>query len=65
MHTAAAQAFSNIALIKYWGDQDPCLRIPANGSISMSLEGLYTRMRVTFTDAVESDSLSINGQITT
>ncbi|MBN2149392.1 MAG: diphosphomevalonate decarboxylase, partial [Anaerolineales bacterium] len=29
------------------------------------LEGLYTRMRVTFTDAVESDSLSINGQITT
>ncbi len=62
MHTAAAQAFANIALIKYWGDQDPCLRLPANGSISMNLEGLVTRTHVTFDSGLPADALSINGE---
>lgn len=62
MPTATAQSFSNIALIKYWGDQDPCLRIPANGSISMNLDGLVTRTRVTFDPALPADALTINGE---
>ena len=59
-HTATAQSFSNIAFIKYWGDFDPCLRLPANGSLSMNLAGLYTRTRVTFESGLQRDSLSLN-----
>jgi diphosphomevalonate decarboxylase len=60
--TATGVACANIAFIKYWGDQDPCLRIPANGSISMNLGGLYTRTRVTFDAALAADTLTVNGQ---
>ncbi len=61
-HTAAAQSFSNVAFIKYWGDLDPCLRLPANGSLSMNLDGLHTRTQVTFDAALEADQLTVNGQ---
>ncbi len=53
MTTAAAQASPNIALIKYWGNRDPDLRIPANGSISINLDGLHTRTQVTFDPGFE------------
>ena len=59
---ATARACPNIAFIKYWGDQDPCLRIPANGSLSMNLAGLHTETRVTFEAALPADTLVINGQ---
>ena len=65
--TAAAIANPNIALIKYWGNRDDALRLPANGSISMNLDGLVTRTQVTWHPASwqPHDSLSINGsQIT-
>lgn len=62
MHTAAAQASPNIAFIKYWGDLDPCLRLPANGSISMNLDGLHTRAQVCFDRALPADQLTINSQ---
>ena len=48
MHSATAQAHPNIAFIKYWGNRDDALRLPANGSISMNLDGLYTRTTVSF-----------------
>jgi diphosphomevalonate decarboxylase len=60
--SVTAIANSNIAFIKYWGDQDAALRIPANSSISMNLEGLITRTRVTFDPALGSDTLSLNGK---
>ncbi|HSQ17594.1 MAG TPA: diphosphomevalonate decarboxylase [Anaerolineales bacterium] len=60
MTTATAQSCPNIAFIKYWGDQDPCLRIPANGSISMNLAGLHTRTTVTFDPAFVTDTLQVN-----
>jgi len=59
MNTATAQAFSNIAAIKYWGNSNSALRLPSNGSISMNLDGLYARTNVTF-HAAEFDSLTIN-----
>jgi diphosphomevalonate decarboxylase len=61
MTTATAQAAPNIAFIKYWGNRDDTLRIPANGSISMNLEGLYTRTTVSFQPSLPYDELIING----
>jgi diphosphomevalonate decarboxylase len=63
--TVTALAHPNIAFIKYWGNRDETLRLPANGSISMNLEGLETRTGVTFSGLSRADSLTINGsQIT-
>ena len=56
-----ALANPNIALIKYWGNRDNDLRLPANGSISMNLDGLFTRTSVSFGN-FKSDALTINGQ---
>src|SRR6266496_2668736 len=61
MTTAIAQAFANIAFIKYWGNRDNALRIPSNGSISMNLDGLYTRTTVSFQQSLPYDELVING----
>lgn len=58
--TATSVAHPNIALIKYWGNKDPHLRIPANGSISMNLAGLYTRTAVWFNSSLTSDHIVIN-----
>lgn len=60
MQTATAQAHPNVALIKYWGNRDDALRLPANGSISMNLNGLYTRTTVSFQPSLPFDELIIN-----
>ncbi len=61
MNTPSATAIShpNIAFIKYWGNRDNTLRLPVNGSISMNLDGLFTRTTVTFNSS-KQDSLTIN-----
>src|SRR5919108_1974608 len=61
MTTATAQAAPNIAFIKYWGNRDNTLRLPSNGSISMNLDGLYTRTTVSFQPSLPYDELIING----
>ena len=61
MTTATAIANPNLAFIKYWGNRDNTLRLPVNGSISMNLEGLYTRTTVSFQPSLSFDQLSING----
>src|SRR6266545_8154232 len=64
MTTATAQAAPNIAFIKYWGNRDQRLRLPANGSISMNLDGLVARTQVSFDPALCCDDvLRINGQV--
>src|SRR5574340_913364 len=60
MHSATAQAHPNIAFIKYWGNRDDALRLPSNGSISMNLEGLYTRTTVSFQRTLPFDELILN-----
>lgn len=50
LHTAYKTAWtspSNIALVKYWGKYDH--QIPANPSISFTLNNCYTKTEVTFT----------------
>ncbi len=61
MTTAIARANLNFAFIKYWGNRDNTLRIPMNGSISMNLDGLYTRSTVSFQPSLPFDELIING----
>jgi len=60
--TAKAAAHPNIAFIKYWGNQDHDLRIPANGSLSMNLEGLETQTTVSFDTFLDQDQLILNGE---
>jgi diphosphomevalonate decarboxylase len=60
--SAAAAAHPNIAFIKYWGNRDDELRLPANGSLSMNLDGIHTRTTVAFDTNLESDQLVINGE---
>ena len=59
MTTSTALAHPNIAFIKYWGNRDNELRLPVNGSISMNLDGLFTKTTVTFNSS-KQDLLSIN-----
>jgi len=59
---ATARAHPNIAFIKYWGNRDDALKIPANGSISMNLDGMYTETTVQW--GSERDTLVLNGEHT-
>lgn len=59
---ASARAHSNIALIKYWGDQNNDLRLPSSGSISINLAGLDTITTVSFDARTAEDRLTLNGE---
>lgn len=63
MATATALAHPNIAFIKYWGNRDQHLRLPANGSISMNLAGLTTTTEVSFSDELPGDMVELNGRL--
>lgn len=63
MATAIALAHPNIAFIKYWGNRNQDLRLPANGSISMNLDGLFTRTRVSFLPDFMEDSFTLDGAV--
>ncbi len=62
--TATSVACANIAFIKYWGNRDNNLRLPSNGSISMNLDGLFTRTTVIFNSS-QHDTLVINDHVVT
>ena len=59
--TATARAYSNIAFIKYWGNVDDELRLPANSSLSMNLAELHTTTTVRWSKTLSADHLTING----
>jgi diphosphomevalonate decarboxylase len=56
-----AIAQPNIALIKYWGKSDVARNLPAVGSISITLDELYTTMSVESDAAAAGDVLIVNG----
>jgi len=58
--TAVARA--NIAFIKYWGNLNDDLRLPMNGSISMTLDRLRTVTTVEFSPALAEDRIEIDGE---
>ncbi len=62
MNTATALAHPNIALIKYWGKRNAALNLPAVGSLSITLDQIWTRTQVSFEPALKQDSLSLNGR---
>jgi diphosphomevalonate decarboxylase len=55
-----AQAQPNIALVKYWGKRDPARNLPAVGSLSITLDSLWTRASVEFSEQA-LDTLIVNG----
>jgi len=59
---AAAQAQPNFALIKYWGKKDLDSNLPAVGSLSITLDSLWTRMTVEYSDDFGEDRLQVNGR---
>lgn len=59
---ATAIAPSNIAFTKYWGRKDETLRLPMNGSISMSLSNLLTTTTVEFDEKLTADNITINNE---
>jgi diphosphomevalonate decarboxylase len=58
---ATAVACANIAFVKYWGNRDDGLRLPANGSIAMNLAGLETRTTVEFDPRLAEDEFTLQG----
>lgn len=58
---ATAIAPTNIAFTKYWGKKDEKLRLPENGSVSMTLSDLLTTTTVEFSSEYKQDQVIING----
>ena len=56
-----ARAGANFALVKYWGKADARLNVPAVGSISITLDKLYTETTVEAVPGLERDELTLNG----
>ncbi|MFC6323261.1 diphosphomevalonate decarboxylase [Companilactobacillus baiquanensis] len=50
--TKTARAFTNIALIKYWGKKDQQLKLPCTNSLSLTLDRFYTD---TSSEVIDSD----------
>lgn len=59
---ATAVACANIAFIKYWGQRDVELNLPANSSLSMNLEGLTTVTTVEFSPDYDDDVVILDGR---
>ncbi len=56
-----ARANVNVALIKYWGKRDAALNLPATGSISLTLDGLWVEASCAF-GAGSNDDCLIDGR---
>lgn len=62
LHKATARAHPNIAFIKYWGNRNEALRLPANSSLSMNLRELHTTTAVQFDPSLARDELTLGGR---
>ena len=60
---AKARARANFALVKYWGKADAALNVPAVGSISITLDALWSETTVAFDAALDRDELSLDGVV--
>ncbi len=60
---ATAEAGANIALTKYWGNAEDNLRIPANDSISITLDRTRTVTTVAFRPDLVEDEVVVDGVV--
>lgn len=58
-----ARAYSNIALIKYWGKRDESYVLPMNNSVSLTLECFYTETQVIFSNSFNEDIFYLNDKL--
>lgn len=63
MYNGKARAYTNIALIKYWGKKDKELILPMNNSLSLTLDAFYTETSVSFSPYHTKDSFVLDGQL--
>ena len=59
---ATAQAHTNFALIKYWGKRNELLNLPAVGSISITLQEMFTVSSLKYDAKLKRDIIEINGK---
>lgn len=59
-NTGKARAYTNIALIKYWGKKDDDLILPMNSSLSLTLDAFYTETTVHFDETLKEDQFYLN-----
>jgi diphosphomevalonate decarboxylase len=57
-----AVAHANFALVKYWGKRDTGLNLPDVGSISITLEALYSETEVVIDPALAEDRFELDGE---
>lgn len=58
---ATAIAHPNVAIVKYWGKRDSASFIPMNNSISVTVDSLYCKTTVDFSEDYDRDFATING----
>ena len=63
MYSGKARAYTNIALIKYWGKENQELIIPMNNSLSLTLDAFYTETNVTFSEDTSEDLFYLDNQL--
>lgn len=61
MYKGKARAYTNIALIKYWGKRDEALILPMNNSLSLTLDAFYTETTATFAEEFTEDRFFLDG----
>lgn len=62
MNIGKARAYTNIALIKYWGKTNEELILPTSSSLSLTLDAFYTETSVVFDNQLTKDVFYLNGQ---
>lgn len=63
MFKGKARAYTNIALIKYWGKKNEELTLPMNNSLSLTLDAFYTETEVIFSDSYMVDEFYLDGTL--
>lgn len=63
MLSGKVRAYTNIALIKYWGKENQELIIPMNNSLSLTLDAFYTETQVLFSKDLTEDQFYLDNQL--
>ena len=63
MFKGKARAYTNIALIKYWGKKNESLILPMNNSLSLTLDAFYTETEVSFSEAYTEDQFYLDNKL--